>query len=114
MPIFYAECDPNEVFHICGTACPITCDNLHNPPRVCPRQCVSKCFCKEGFFRDTRTNKCVPKDQCPKTRKIFPKLSTQPKNPFLQILLVDPTKYSRPKDAKVSHAKTTKKKNAFS
>ncbi|GIX68945.1 zonadhesin [Caerostris extrusa] len=56
-------CGINEEFQECGTACPIDCNNMLNPP-VCRSPCVKGCFCKMGFVKDP-TGKCVPPELCP-------------------------------------------------
>ncbi|CAF4590068.1 unnamed protein product, partial [Didymodactylos carnosus] len=28
-------CGPNSEFKSCGSACPVTCANRHNPPQMC-------------------------------------------------------------------------------
>ncbi|CAG2171827.1 unnamed protein product [Oppiella nova] len=33
----------------CGSACPITCNNLRSPPRFCTKNCVSGCQCDRGL-----------------------------------------------------------------
>ncbi|KAI8420775.1 hypothetical protein MSG28_007986 [Choristoneura fumiferana] len=56
-------CRQNEKYLNCGTACPLTCDNYKNPPKVCTRQCVEDCFCEDGFVRD-RNMRCVKPENC--------------------------------------------------
>lgn len=58
------ECQlENEEFITCGTACPITCANRNNPPRICTLQCVIGCFCKKGYLRAS-DDSCVLPDDC--------------------------------------------------
>lgn len=54
----------NEEFEICGTSCPLSCENLKNPPIFCTEECAIGCACKEGFIRDTKTGNCVPPENC--------------------------------------------------
>ncbi|XP_077285527.1 zonadhesin-like [Arctopsyche grandis] len=54
--------NPNEVYSSCGTACEPTCDN-RTP--ICTFQCVSGCFCKDGYIRNNK-KQCIPIDTCPK------------------------------------------------
>ncbi len=63
------ECsEPNEAHSFCGSACPTTCgDFLHlNGPKPCTHQCVSGCFCQDGFVRETEelTSRCVKTNEC--------------------------------------------------
>jgi len=37
----------NKQYNECGTACPKTCTRPEG--MACTKQCVSGCFCKEGF-----------------------------------------------------------------
>lgn len=55
--------DPNAVFQTCGTACQETCDYR---PTVCFMPCISGCFCREGFVKESGlpTSRCVMKSQC--------------------------------------------------
>ncbi|CAH2093257.1 unnamed protein product [Euphydryas editha] len=56
-------CGENEEFLPCGTACPATCADPE--PEVCGLTCSMGCFCKEGYYRDEISNKCVTPDKCP-------------------------------------------------
>jgi hypothetical protein len=59
------ECsDPNEIHESCGTACPITCENHNNPPKMCIEICKSGCFCKSPYIRNAKTGKCVLTRDC--------------------------------------------------
>uniref|UniRef100_A0A224XGR5 Putative Protease inhibitor n=1 Tax=Megacormus gertschi TaxID=1843536 RepID=A0A224XGR5_9SCOR len=55
-----------EVYHRCGTACPLTCDNYNNPPNGCIKLCVSGCFCTGNLIRDTSSGRCVTPNRCRK------------------------------------------------
>ncbi|CAF1451396.1 unnamed protein product, partial [Rotaria sordida] len=59
------NCNENEEYTHCGTACPETCNYK---PEMCTEQCVQGCFCKPNYIRkDNSTNSpCILKDQCPK------------------------------------------------
>uniref|UniRef100_A0A914CZS1 Follistatin-like domain-containing protein n=1 Tax=Acrobeloides nanus TaxID=290746 RepID=A0A914CZS1_9BILA len=58
------QCNTNEEFQTCGTACEPSCENPN--PTICTMECiVDKCQCKAGFVRKGGKNgSCVPKDQC--------------------------------------------------
>lgn len=62
VPISECTCPANETYSSCGSACPGTCD----VPQIqfCTENCVSGCFCDEGFLRNTNTNQCVLKEDC--------------------------------------------------
>ncbi|XP_048005706.1 von Willebrand factor-like isoform X2 [Leguminivora glycinivorella] len=51
-------CPKGEYHDTCGTACPITCKNIENPPKTCTRQCVDACYCNRGTYRNKK-GKCV-------------------------------------------------------
>ncbi|EAT48604.1 AAEL000356-PA [Aedes aegypti] len=55
--------DPNEVYLICGSLCERTCTNLYDCD-LCPAVCVSGCFCKDGYVRDS-LGTCIPACDCP-------------------------------------------------
>jgi len=55
-------CPPGQEYQQCGTLCPPTCDNPI--PGMCPDQCVSGCFCQEGFLL-TSDGHCVVRSECP-------------------------------------------------
>lgn len=55
---------PNEEFQSCGTACPLTCSNIKNPPELCTLQCVIGCGCRTGFVKDSQSGNCVSPENC--------------------------------------------------
>ncbi|CAH0725471.1 unnamed protein product, partial [Brenthis ino] len=57
------SCGVNEEFLPCGSACPATCSIPE--PEVCGLDCSMGCFCKEGFYRDEISHRCVTFDKCP-------------------------------------------------
>ncbi|XP_076648246.1 zonadhesin-like isoform X2 [Halictus rubicundus] len=59
------RCPPNEDWDVCGTACPLTCENPK--PRICTLECVTGCQCKPGLLRN-ESGECVPKESCPPDR----------------------------------------------
>jgi len=76
--IFYIEAlvvDPptctlaHESYTDCGTACPLTCENVNNPPMFCTANCVVGCFCDVGYVRAENGSCILPKD-CPACKLI--------------------------------------------
>ncbi|XP_075462300.1 zonadhesin-like [Ascaphus truei] len=60
------ECPPHMHFVTCATSCPLTCDNLKSPPKICPKDCKPRCVCDKGYVLVSEgSSKCVRKDQCP-------------------------------------------------
>lgn len=55
------------VYSQCGSACPLTCENRNNPPKVCPDICVAGCTCPTGMAEYQGT--CYNPDSCPITSK---------------------------------------------
>ncbi|GFW45575.1 kunitz-type U19-barytoxin-Tl1a [Trichonephila clavipes] len=58
------ECGVNERYTGCGTACPLTCDNYKNPPKICNLMCFIGCECQDGYVK-SRDGRCVRPEQCP-------------------------------------------------
>lgn len=55
------SCSANEEWKECGSACPPTC--LSPKPEICIKNCISGCFCKEGFL--LHEGDCIAKTDCP-------------------------------------------------
>lgn len=56
--------DQNEVYKLCPSKCPDTCENYKDTRRVCKFICSwPKCECKDGFVRGPNGN-CIEPDQC--------------------------------------------------
>ena len=53
-------CTNGQVYMDCGSLCPITCQNINEPP-ICAAMCVSGCFCPSGLIDSLGT--CV--QECP-------------------------------------------------
>lgn len=62
------RCDQEDhkVYTTCGTACPLTCDNYLNPPKVCTKQCIIGWLCEKGYVKDSDGTCCLPCDCKPK------------------------------------------------
>ncbi|CAG9785163.1 unnamed protein product [Diatraea saccharalis] len=57
--------DPNAQSG-CGGNCGKKCSDLNNPSRICPHVCrINSCDCKEDYYYDSNTQKCVKKEKCP-------------------------------------------------
>uniref|UniRef100_A0A6P7GC87 Chymotrypsin inhibitor Ani s 6-like isoform X1 n=1 Tax=Diabrotica virgifera virgifera TaxID=50390 RepID=A0A6P7GC87_DIAVI len=57
------DCGENEV-EDCEPCCPqeeVTCQNkvAQSCGHPCPLSCVHKCVCAKGYFRNTKSGKCV-------------------------------------------------------
>uniref|UniRef100_A0A915EDY6 Thyroglobulin type-1 domain-containing protein n=1 Tax=Ditylenchus dipsaci TaxID=166011 RepID=A0A915EDY6_9BILA len=57
--------DSNTVWMECGSVCPATCQDTHQPN--CPKICRPGCFCIQGYIKQSTENSaiCVPSYQCP-------------------------------------------------
>ncbi|XP_066462566.1 balbiani ring protein 3-like [Eleutherodactylus coqui] len=61
------ECPENQHWTDCGTACPITCENVDNPPEICEHRCALGCFCEPPYvFLSENSKTCVLPEECPK------------------------------------------------
>ncbi|KAG8177858.1 hypothetical protein JTE90_027123 [Oedothorax gibbosus] len=64
MPRFCpVECGENELFYECSSPCQRTCEN-RNSVINCTLPCLTGCFCKPGFVRDSY-GKCIDPLSCP-------------------------------------------------
>jgi len=54
-------CNAHEVFKVCGSAAPPTCE--HPDPLIHIEDCVVGCFCMDGYLRNKKEI-CVPVSQC--------------------------------------------------
>ncbi|XP_058824506.1 chymotrypsin-elastase inhibitor ixodidin-like [Topomyia yanbarensis] len=62
-----AECTALEDFLECGKCCENTC-TLNCAVVRCYKGCVPGCFCRFGYVRDKKSNKCVKESRCITTR----------------------------------------------
>ena len=60
--------EPNEEYNSCGTACPVTCEDVlnSNTLKPCTLQCVPGCACQKGYVRESEEEKsrCVKEEEC--------------------------------------------------
>ncbi|CAL1269149.1 unnamed protein product [Larinioides sclopetarius] len=50
-------------------SCRLRCDNLNNPPRICPQFLLLGCTCKNGYIpvdASSKPLKCVKREDCSK------------------------------------------------
>nr|WHN38850.1 Zon4A-L [Andraca theae] len=60
--------DPNAVSG-CGTNCNRHCSSIGQPPKPCPFICsINGCDCKENYYLDDNTGKCVLPKHCSKCK----------------------------------------------
>ncbi|KAF9890515.1 hypothetical protein FE257_005920 [Aspergillus nanangensis] len=57
-------CRADEVYNECGSLCHPTCENIDDPPEVCPAICVAGCYCADPLLRSV-DEACVPEKECP-------------------------------------------------
>nr|XP_042897682.1 actinia tenebrosa protease inhibitors-like [Parasteatoda tepidariorum] len=57
------DCPANSHYTTCGTACPLTCENYLNPPKICILVCKIGCKCDEGYV--LKDGSCVLPEHCP-------------------------------------------------
>lgn len=55
---------PHEIFNSCGSACPPTCQSIHEEPKMCSMECVFGCSCDTEFVRDESSGDCVEPENC--------------------------------------------------
>ncbi|XP_075462310.1 zonadhesin-like isoform X2 [Ascaphus truei] len=64
------SCPYNMHYDMCGTACPLTCDN-YREPLICTKDCKTGCFCNDGFVQlSNGSSICVEKNQCPVCKEL--------------------------------------------
>ncbi|XP_077525962.1 ixochymostatin-like [Haemaphysalis longicornis] len=59
------KCGPGEAYSSCASSscAEATCVKPEVGP-ICTADCRQGCFCRKGFFRNSR-RQCVPRNQCP-------------------------------------------------
>lgn len=58
-----SPCKNNSVYEKCVANCPLTCENMNNPPACSSTNCKDGCECIPGFVLDG--DKCVNTSMCP-------------------------------------------------
>ena len=65
------KCCKNQEYLTCGSSCPPTCNDfsypLPKPLKICTANCVTGCFCKEGYYLKGK-HRCVPPEKCCRRR----------------------------------------------
>ncbi|CAO1396939.1 unnamed protein product [Diamesa tonsa] len=60
------ECPANEVFSCGSAACEKSCGNINDTCDIVNIKCDDKCFCIEGYVRESGPNStCIPVNTCP-------------------------------------------------
>ena len=59
------ECPANESFSCGSAACEKDCSNINETCDIVNIKCDDKCFCNEGFVRETPSGLCIPIEKCP-------------------------------------------------
>ncbi|NXO80532.1 OTOG protein, partial [Sitta europaea] len=58
------SCEDTKEYSTCVSSCGRTCQAL-SVPETCSRDCVEGCACPPGMYLDTRTERCVQRNECP-------------------------------------------------
>ena len=58
-------CPENETFTCNNAACEKNCGNLNESCKIVNFKCDNKCFCNDGFVRETPHGPCIPILKCP-------------------------------------------------
>nr|XP_033784676.1 otogelin [Geotrypetes seraphini] len=58
------SCRETKEYGTCVSTCGQTCQAL-SVPEACNGDCVEGCACPHGMFLNSKTEKCVPRDECP-------------------------------------------------
>ena len=62
---FVPACPENESFTCDNAACEKNCGNLNETCTILNNKCDNKCFCNDGFVRETPYGPCIPILKCP-------------------------------------------------
>uniref|UniRef100_H0ZEQ6 Otogelin n=1 Tax=Taeniopygia guttata TaxID=59729 RepID=H0ZEQ6_TAEGU len=58
------SCGDTKEYSTCVSTCGRTCQAL-SVPETCSSDCVEGCACPSGMYLDTRTERCVQRNECP-------------------------------------------------
>ncbi|NXP87133.1 OTOG protein, partial [Passerina amoena] len=58
------SCEDTKEYSTCVSTCGRTCQAL-SVPETCSSDCVEGCACPSGMYLDTRTERCVQRNECP-------------------------------------------------
>jgi hypothetical protein len=65
-----AQCKGDKIFDECGTACPLTCDNVGEEEVACTQLCVQGCFCPKKGSTIASGDACVEPESCPAAKDV--------------------------------------------
>ncbi|NXE62639.1 OTOG protein, partial [Calcarius ornatus] len=58
------SCEDTKEYSTCVSTCGRTCQAL-SVPETCSSDCVEGCACPSGMYLDTRTERCMQRNECP-------------------------------------------------
>ncbi|NXB22606.1 OTOG protein, partial [Rhagologus leucostigma] len=58
------SCEDTKEYSTCVSTCGRTCQAL-SVPETCSSDCVEGCACPSGMYLDTKTERCVRRNECP-------------------------------------------------
>ncbi|XP_037259104.1 LOW QUALITY PROTEIN: otogelin [Falco rusticolus] len=58
------SCDDTKEYSTCGSICGRTCQAL-SVPETCSSDCVEGCACPSGMYLNSKTERCVERNECP-------------------------------------------------
>ncbi|XP_032919727.1 otogelin [Catharus ustulatus] len=58
------SCEDTKEYSTCVSTCGRTCQAL-SVPETCSSDCVEGCACPPGMYLDTKTERCVQRNECP-------------------------------------------------
>ncbi|NXC66308.1 OTOG protein, partial [Anhinga anhinga] len=58
------SCEDTKEYSTCVSTCGRTCQTL-SVPETCSSDCVEGCACPSGMYLNSKTERCVPRNECP-------------------------------------------------